>query len=296
MLVEDTTAFIEQLEVRREDKRAEKHRRRRAHAELDVLRAEWETRTALEAVRRMEQELASLTAPNVASPGRRLLEARRRRSLLHRIESMRARARAKQDERTVARERLRTLDRFGSAEPPAPGAKVFRLHSAQHHLECSERRFARLASSQVDLPVLVAKKDGRSWWWYADRFWWDDDGLPARDVQVIVLDADLRARQRAQDLAQARATLLDEERPLAETEHVSQVVRFAVWCRDRGRCVDCGTAENVGFDEILPPEVGGSNAAANVELRCRVCHERRALNQSRARVGRAQVDATSHVL
>jgi hypothetical protein len=293
MLVEDRTAFIEQLEVQRPDRRAEKHRRRRAHAEIEALRAEWEARVAVDAVRKMEQELASLPEP--ASPGRRLLAARRRRSLEHRIESTRARARAKQDESMAARERLRQLDRDRSHELSVPGAKVFRLHSAEHHLECSERRFERLASSQAELPVLVGKREGRSWWWYADRFWWDDDGLPAQDVRVIVLDSDLHAKRRAQELAEARATLLGEDRPVDADAHVSLVVRFAVWCRDRGRCVDCRTTENIRFDEILPPEVGRSRTRANVELRCDACRERRAFNQSRARVSRAQV-AASHAL
>lgn len=289
MLAEDTTAFIEQLEVPRQDRRSEKRRRRRAQAEVAVLRVEWEARVALEAVQKMEEELALLPQPT-GTPGRRLLEARRRRSLEHRIGSMRRRALAKQDESLVARARLRQLDENG--ERPAPGAKVFRLHSAQHHLECSPTRFTRIASSQADVPVLVGKREGRSWWWYADRFWWDDDGLPARDVRIIVLDGDLRARQRAQDLADARAIVLGEERPAAAAEPASPLVRFAVWCRDRGRCVDCGTAENVTFDEILPPDAGGAKAVANVELRCQACCERRSLNRSRARVSWAQVTAS----
>lgn len=296
MLAEDTTAFIEQLEIRRDDRRAEKRRRRRARAEVAVLRAEWEVRLALEAAREMEHELASLPDPARLSPARRLLDARRRRSLEHRIESMHARARTKQHEVLAARERLHGLEGKSRHELAPAGAKVFRLHSAHHHLECSERRFARLARSQTDLPVLVAKKDGRSWWWYADRFWWDDDGLPAPDVRTIVLDAELRARQRARELAEARATLLGEERPLGIDESVTQVVRFAVWCRDRGRCVDCGTADDVGFDEIFPPNVSDSRSAANVELRCASCRERRAHNRERARVGRARVDATLQLL
>ena len=39
MLVEDTAAFIEELEVLKDYKRADKHRRRVAQAELDMLEA-----------------------------------------------------------------------------------------------------------------------------------------------------------------------------------------------------------------------------------------------------------------
>jgi hypothetical protein len=143
--------------------------------------------------------------------------------------------------------------------------------------------------------VLVGKTDGRSWWWYLDRFWWDDDGLESRDVQVIVLDTDLRRKQHAASLAKARAAIVGEQPPPAAFEPVSPVLRFAVRCRDRGRCVDCGTVEAVGLDEILPSDSGGSRTAANVELRCAGCRERRARNQERARVGRAKVAAESLV-
>jgi hypothetical protein len=293
MLVEDTTAFIEQLEVRRLDKRAEKHRRRRAHAEVALLRTQCEARVAAEALRSMEDELASLPEPGAASPGRRLLRARRRRSLVHEIETLRSRVRTKHNETLAARERLRRLDENGVHTTPPRGSRVFRLHSADHHLECSERRFARLATSQAELPVLVERREGRSWWWYLDRFWWGDDGLAAREVRIFVLDADLGRKQRAEAMAQARTRVLGEAHQRRVDEAVSQVVRFTVWCRDRGRCVDCGTAEHLRFDEILPLANGASNTAANVELRCDGCCARRAHNQMRARVGRAQVDAAS---
>lgn len=290
MLVEDTAAFIEQLEVERRDRRVEKRRRRRAQVEIEALRAEWEARVAAEALRKMEEELTRLDGS--ASAGRRqLFGARRRRVLERRIESVRRRLRSKRDEVMLARERLRRADEQERREIPTPGAKLFRLHSARHHLECSERRFTRLATSQSDLPVLVARHDGRTWWWYRDRFWWDDEGLDASAVKVCVLDGDLSRRQRAEALAEARAAMLGEQPPPADAPGLSQIVRFAVWCRDRGRCVDCGSADDLGFDEILPPASRGSKAAANVELRCVACHERRVHNEERARVGRAQVDA-----
>lgn len=293
MLVEDRSAFIEQFEFRREDRRAEKRRRRRVQAEIEALRAQAEARVAAEALRKMEEELAALSASPAAGPGRRLLAARRRLSLEHHIATVRARLGAKQAEVMATRERLRGHDDSGKRDGPPRGTKVFRLHSSQHHLECSERRFARLASSQADLPVLVERRDGRSWWWYRDRFWWDDDGLDAHDVKVFVLDADLSRRQRAEAIAEARAVVLGDERPEVESSELSPLVRFAVWCRDRGRCVDCGIADEVGYDEILAPENGGLRTAGNVELRCGDCRDRRTSNQERARVSRAQIDAVA---
>jgi hypothetical protein len=296
MLVEDKAAFIEQFEVRRQDRRAEKRRRRRMQAEIAALRAEADARLAAEALRKMEEELATLHASAPNGPGRRLLAVRRERLLEHWIATVRGRLRAKQGEAMATRKLLRRLDQSGKREAPPPGARVFRLHSAHHHLECSERRFARLASSQAELPVLVERTHGRSWWWYRERFWWDEDGLEAHEVRVFVLDADLSSRQRAESSRQTLTTLLDIDPAVVDPAELSPIVRFAVWCRDGGRCVDCRTTDDVGWDEILPPENGGSRTAANVELRCGDCRDRRELNQVRTRVSRAQVDATSQVL
>jgi hypothetical protein len=287
MLVEDTTAFVEQLEVRPDDRNDEKLRRRRAEAELAALRADWERRIAADALRQLEQELASV--PEAAS--------RRRRRLEHRIRRTRGRVRSLETQTLAARERLRWLDpQVGLRERPPSGAKVFRLHSAQHHLECSERWFRRLATSQSDLPMLVAKKEGRRWWWFLDRFWWDEDGLQPRDVKLIVLEGDLHRKQQAESIARARARVLGEEAgAVASDPPVSPLVRFAVWCRDRGRCVDCGTSKDVVFDGILPRDEAVGRRGFDFELRCEACRDRRLHNQDRTRVGRAQVGATSHL-
>ncbi len=57
----------------------------------------------------------------------------------------------------------------------APGCSGFTRHGTiwtapRHCLRASWRL-------SVELPVLVTRKDGWRWWWYRDRFWWDDEGL-----------------------------------------------------------------------------------------------------------------------
>ena len=59
MLVEDTSAFIEQLEVAEADRRVAK-RRRVTQARLEVLEVEWEVGLAAEALGNMEQALAEI--------------------------------------------------------------------------------------------------------------------------------------------------------------------------------------------------------------------------------------------
>jgi hypothetical protein len=46
-------------------------------------------------------------------------------------------------------------------------------------------------------------------------------------------------------------------------------VKLAVWARDQGRCVECGSTDNLHFDHILPYSKGGTSISAeNVQLLC----------------------------
>ena len=162
MLVEDRTAFIEQLEVQRDDRRAEKRRRRRRQcrgrgapsgdgsgASRRRRSRSWRRSSRRSRIRPTPAPVGGCSSPGVDGCSQ------------HRIESMRARCERRRAEAVGGtRVGFGELDRSLTRERPPAGAKVFRLHSAQHHLECSETRFARLASSQTDLPVLVAGRTG----------------------------------------------------------------------------------------------------------------------------------------
>ncbi len=46
-------------------------------------------------------------------------------------------------------------------------------------------------------------------------------------------------------------------------------VKLVVWKRDRGRCVMCGSTDNLHFDHIIPYSKGGSSLVAeNIQLLC----------------------------
>jgi HNH endonuclease len=57
---------------------------------------------------------------------------------------------------------------------------------------------------------------------------------------------------------------------LTAERRVSVEVRRAVWRRDSGRCVVCGSRERLEYDHIIPVSLGGSNTERNIELLCEV--------------------------
>jgi hypothetical protein len=53
------------------------------------------------------------------------------------------------------------------------------------------------------------------------------------------------------------------------TRIIPTQVKLEVWGRDKGRCVECGSVDNLHFDHIIPWSRGGSSLTAeNVQLLC----------------------------
>lgn len=57
-------------------------------------------------------------------------------------------------------------------------------------------------------------------------------------------------------------------------------VKEKVWRRDNGRCVKCGSQENLEFDHIIAVVKGGSNTARNIQILCERCNREKSANIS----------------
>ncbi|MDC0514629.1 HNH endonuclease [Flavobacteriaceae bacterium] len=53
---------------------------------------------------------------------------------------------------------------------------------------------------------------------------------------------------------------------------ISQDVKDRVWNRDGGKCIECGSNENLEFDHIIPFSKGGANTYRNIQLLCEPCN------------------------
>ena len=74
------------------------------------------------------------------------------------------------------------------------------------------------------------------------------------------------------------AGLLDKVKPRAQSGTrvaIPEHVRHAVWRRDEGRCVQCGSQESLEFDHIIPVSRGGANTERNLQLLCEPCNRRK---------------------
>ncbi len=64
----------------------------------------------------------------------------------------------------------------------------------------------------------------------------------------------------------------EEVTPKETLDHVRVIptsVKLDVWKRDKGRCVQCGSSDNLHFDHIIPYALGGSSLVAeNIQLLC----------------------------
>lgn len=56
------------------------------------------------------------------------------------------------------------------------------------------------------------------------------------------------------------------------SRRIKQETKDKVWRRDEGKCVECGSNENLEFDHIIPYSKGGANTYRNIQLLCKPCN------------------------
>lgn len=77
------------------------------------------------------------------------------------------------------------------------------------------------------------------------------------------------------------------------SRYVSTEVRDRLVAAANGKCVSCGSSENLEIDHILPISMGGAGAVANLQVLCRSCNRRKRTGVS---VASAEHSATTDSL
>lgn len=132
--------------------------------------------------------------------------------------------------------------------------------------------YGELERLRSTTPMLLARDEhgGRTLWWYRDGYWWDDEGLTAEEVGLLLFDRERKREARFDRLRKIRAR--EEDLAGARRERIPDEVRAFVWERDEGRCVRCGAEDDLQFDHVIPVAKGGGVAAGNIQIMCGDCN------------------------
>ena len=120
-------------------------------------------------------------------------------------------------------------------------------------------------SEIISLQVTVCNKCGEYSQESKLSFWWEI---------YPELNLDLLCDKCAENEGLVEKKQVTESR----SRNISQEVRDDVWNRDGGRCVECGSNENLEFDHIIPHSKGGANTYRNIQLLCEKCNRSKSDN------------------
>lgn len=69
--------------------------------------------------------------------------------------------------------------------------------------------------------------------------------------------------------AQSFTAVVKQEIKIEHNRLIPPQVKLTVWQRDKGRCVVCGSTDDLHFDHIIPFSKGGSSLVSeNIQLLC----------------------------
>lgn len=109
---------------------------------------------------------------------------------------------------------------------------------------------------------------------FKDRFYIVEGTSTWEEARLLVLEDYDKERKKFERLK----SLYDSEEVKENSKSrppIPEEVKIAVWRRDNGRCVKCGSQENLEYDHIIPFAKGGSNTARNIQLLCEKCNRQK---------------------
>lgn len=138
--------------------------------------------------------------------------------------------------------------------------------------EIPENQWSQVAAVQLEAPQHLATWRDRDFWWYGNIFYWSTAGAyESEDVKAMLFK---RQRQNERELEHAHAVLAASTSPAArKREPIPKDVRLAVWERDEGKCVECGSDFDIQYDHIIPFSMGGASTVENLQLLCARCNQ-----------------------
>jgi 5-methylcytosine-specific restriction endonuclease McrA len=91
-------------------------------------------------------------------------------------------------------------------------------------------------------------------------------------VKALVLQ---RERREQQKLRTAHSLMQAEENGRPTRVPVPSDIRRAVFERDGGCCVECGSKFDLQYDHVLPVALGGATTVENLQFLCADCNRKK---------------------
>jgi 5-methylcytosine-specific restriction endonuclease McrA len=130
------------------------------------------------------------------------------------------------------------------------------------------RAFDEILAQQELRPVELFTRNGRTYWGFEDRVFWEDGDLSSEDVLALVRQ---RQRREQRTLERAHAALAGEAAE-PRRQPIPRDVRLAVFERDGGCCVECGSGFEIQYDHVIPVALGGAGTVENLQILCAPCN------------------------
>jgi 5-methylcytosine-specific restriction endonuclease McrA len=140
-------------------------------------------------------------------------------------------------------------------------------------LSLSKRRLRQLIERSNEQPQRLLEGEPDRWWLWRGKVYIEDEGYDEQDMLALLAERERRKQRR---LDRAKAQLDREGGPDALRSGIPRDVKLAVWQRDRGRCVSCGSQQLLEFDHVIPLAMGGSDNERNLQILCADCNRAKA--------------------
>jgi 5-methylcytosine-specific restriction endonuclease McrA len=134
-------------------------------------------------------------------------------------------------------------------------------------------QFRAMEAQSDETPVFYMRIGERNYWRFRGQWHTDNENLPPEQVHALLVT---RAMRRQDQVNRAMTIASQGQLPTQGLRTpIPPDVRQLVWQRDGGRCVYCGSTNELQIDHAIPVSMGGSSAPENLQILCGPCNRRK---------------------